>query len=181
MCVCVEPTASSSLADGGANISVTNNQTLLVDVIEINPIPLGMAVSNKSTSLLCTHIGSLSMPLLDSSINYQPFLVCLDAMNTILSQEHIINNNHKFAHWCQEGSKMGLGNSRPNPGCLSLYGHNSNLLVLLQLTKNQGLYYCLNTTFLPNSSHHSSTAHKVSTIVEPCHDTKRYPLKSPTS
>ncbi len=116
MHVCVEPTASSSLADGSANVCITNNPMLLVDVIDIDPIPLGMAVGNKSTSLFCTHKGFLSMPLLDSSIHYQPFLVCLDAMDTILSPGHIINNNHKFAYWCQEGSKIGLKNSHPHPG-----------------------------------------------------------------
>jgi hypothetical protein len=130
---CVDPTASSSLVDGGANVCITNDPTLLVDIIEIDPISLGRVVGNKSTSLFCMHKGFLLTPLLDSSVNYQPFLVYPDAMDTFLSPEHIINNNHKFACWCQEGSKMGLRNSRPHLGCLSFYGHNSNLLLSLPL------------------------------------------------
>jgi hypothetical protein len=181
MRVCVDTPASSSLADGGANVCATNDPTLLVDVIKIDPIPSGTVVGNKSMSSFCTHKGFLPMPLLDSSIHYQPFLVCLDATDTILSLEHIINNNHKLARWCQEGSKAGLKNSCPHPGCLSFYGHYSNLLLLLPLTKNQGLYYCSKTIFIPGSSYHSPATHRVSTTVEPQHDTKHYPVKMPTS
>jgi hypothetical protein len=165
MHVCVDPPASSSLANGGTNFCVTNNPTLLVDAIKIDPIPLGMGVRNKSMSSFCKHKGFLPMPLMDSSIHYHPFLVCLDATDTILSPEHIINNNHMFAHWHQEGSKAGIRNSRPHPGCLSFYGQDSNLLFLLPLTKNQGLYYCSNTIFIPNSSHHSPAAYRVSTVM----------------
>jgi hypothetical protein len=167
MHVCVDPPASSSLADGGTNVCVTNNPTLLVDVIKIDPIPLGIAVRNKLMSSFCTHKGFLPMPLLDSSIHYQPFLFCLDATDTILSPEHIINNNHKFVHWCQESSKAGLGNSCPHTGCFSFYGHNSNLLLLLPLTKNQGFYYCSNTIFLPDSPNHSPAVRRVSTTIKP--------------
>jgi hypothetical protein len=97
MHVCVDPPASSSLADGGTNVCVTYNPMLLVDVIKIDPIPLRMVVGNKMMSSFCMHKGFLPMPLLDSSIHYQPFLVCLDATDTILFPEHIIKNNYKFA------------------------------------------------------------------------------------
>jgi hypothetical protein len=167
MRVCVDPLASSSLADGGANVCITNDPTLLVDIIEIDPIPLGMVVGNKSMSSFCTHNGFLPMPLRDSSTHYQPFLVCLDATDMILSPEHIINNNHKFTHWCQEGSRACLRNSCPHPGCLSFYGHDSNLLLSLHLTKNQGLYYCSNTIFIPDSPNHSPATHRLFTTIEP--------------
>jgi hypothetical protein len=123
MRVSVNPTATSSLADGGTNVCIMNNSLLLVDVIEIEPIPLELqAVKKDSNALFCMHKGFLPMTRLDSSMHYQPFLVCLDATDTILSPEHIINNNHTFSCWCQEGSKVGLGDSRAHPGCLSFYG-----------------------------------------------------------
>jgi hypothetical protein len=36
--------SKSSLADGGANVCMTTNPDLLLDVVQINPVPLGTAV-----------------------------------------------------------------------------------------------------------------------------------------
>jgi hypothetical protein len=75
MRVCVDPPASSSLADDGTNVCVTNNPMLLVDVIKIDPIPLGTVVRNKSMSSFCMHKRFLPMPYLNSCIHYQPFIL----------------------------------------------------------------------------------------------------------
>jgi hypothetical protein len=121
MRVSVRKTDLSSLADGGANVFITHDLSLLVDLIKINPVLLGTALGkdNSSTSPSCTHKGFMPMPLFDGSIHYQPFLVHPDAANTIISPENIINNNHKFYHWCQEERKVSVGKTCSHPGCLS--------------------------------------------------------------
>jgi hypothetical protein len=91
---------SSSLADSGTNVCVTNDPSLLIDVVEISPVPLGMATSSldmpTDPTSLCTHKGFLPMALLDGTIHYQPFLVNHHATNTIISPENVLNNNHRF-------------------------------------------------------------------------------------
>jgi hypothetical protein len=93
-----------SLADGSANVCLTNDPTLLVDVVDINPVPLGMALTGSKTSTLkCTQKGYMPIPLLNRTLHYQPFLINQHAADTIMSPEHILNNNHQFASWQQEG------------------------------------------------------------------------------
>jgi hypothetical protein len=103
----------SSLADSGANVCITNDPSLLIDVVEIDPIPLGMATSlpNAPTNptSLCTHKGFLPMALLDGSIHYQPFLVNRNATDTIISPENVLNNNHRFHWWTQARRKLPVG------------------------------------------------------------------------
>jgi hypothetical protein len=70
----------SCLADSGTNVCVTNDPSLLIDVVEIDPVPLGVATSSPDAladpTSLCTHKGFLTMALLDSSIYYQTYSSC---------------------------------------------------------------------------------------------------------
>jgi hypothetical protein len=145
----------SSLADSGANVCVTNDPSLLIDVVEINSVPLGMATSSPDAptnpTSLCTHKGFLPIALLNGSIHYQPFLVNRHATNTIISPENLLNNNHPFHRWTQAGCKLPAGGCNYSPGDLSFYDSASQLLLSLPLQRQQGLYYCLNTTFLLDS------------------------------
>jgi hypothetical protein len=97
----------SSLVDGGANVCITNDPSLLLDIVQINPVPLGMAVDTNcpgaDPTLLCTHKGFIPLPLLDGLVHCQPCLNNLHASDTIISLENVINNNHRFHHCCQEG------------------------------------------------------------------------------
>jgi hypothetical protein len=85
----------SSLADGGANVYLTNDPTLLVDMVDIDPVPLGTALAGLETStLMCTQKGYMPIPLLNRTLHYQPFLINQHAADTIMSPEHILNNKH---------------------------------------------------------------------------------------
>jgi hypothetical protein len=131
----ISPGSVSSLADSGANVCFTNDPSLLIDVIEINPVPLGVATSlpNAPTNptSLCTHKEFLPMALLHGSIHYQPFLVNHDATDTIISPENILNNNHWFHWWTQAGHKLPVGKRTHSSGELSFYDLASRLLLTL--------------------------------------------------
>jgi hypothetical protein len=148
--------SESSLADGGANVCVINNPDLLLDVVQIDPVPLGTAVNpatpGTDAPLFCTHKGFMPIPLLNGSAHYQPFLINPHASDTIISPENIINNNHTFHCWCQEDHKLSLNEKCQYPGLLSFYRSDGTLLLSLLLRRQQGLYYCLNTSFLPPST-----------------------------
>ncbi len=156
----------SSLGDSGANICVTNDPSLLINVIEIDPVPLCMTTSSPDAptdpTSLCTHKGFLPMALLDSTIHYQPFLGNRHATNTIISPESILHNNHHFHWWTQARHKMPVRGHNQSPDDLSFYNLASQLLLSLPLKRQQGLYYCSNTTFLPDSDASHPTTLRVS-------------------
>jgi hypothetical protein len=90
----------------------------------------------------------MPIPLLNGSVHYQPFLINLHASDTIISLENVINNNHRFHRWCQEGQKLSSGDACQYPDMLPFYSTDGTLLHALPLHRHQGLYYCSNTSFL---------------------------------
>ena len=99
----VKPT---SMADSGANVCITGDASILVDLVDIDPIPLGVAVNSKDTeSSLCTKQGFLPIPLLNGTYHYQPFLFNPHASETILSPAHVMWSSTSIAKWTQSGSK----------------------------------------------------------------------------
>jgi hypothetical protein len=128
------------MADSGANVYVTSNPSILIDMIDIDPIPLGVAVSSTDTpASFCTKQGYLPIPLLDGSYHYQPFLFNPNATDTILSPAHVMWSSPSISSWQQSGSK--------DPSILdtlSFKDDNGNDLLVLPLTTHNGLQYCTN-------------------------------------
>ena len=128
------------MADSGANVCVTSNPSILIDMIDIDPIPLGVAVSSLDTKAsFCTKQGYLPIPLLDGSYHYQPFLFNPNATDTILSPTHVMWSSPSISSWQQSGSK--------DPSIvdtLSFKDDNGNDLLVLPLTTHNGLQYCTN-------------------------------------
>ena len=54
-----------------------------------------------------------------------------------------MHSNPKFRNWAQ------VGHRDCTPGTLMFYGDSSNILLSLQLTKSNGLYYCMNACYIP--------------------------------
>ena len=139
------PPPTSSMADTGANVCITSDESILVDVVDIDPIPLGVAVkSSDINASLCTRRGLLPIPLLDGTYHYQPFLVNANASDTILSPAHVMWSSNRIKKWQQSGSK--------DPSVvdtLSFMDADGNDLLVLPLTSHNGLQYC---------SHDTSTA-----------------------
>jgi hypothetical protein len=97
---------TTSMADSGANVCITSDPSILVDVTPIEPIPLGVALtSSDSTSAMCTQQGFLPIPLLNGTCHYQPFLINPNATDTILSPNHVMRSSPCITAWKQSGSK----------------------------------------------------------------------------
>jgi len=64
---------STSLLDAGANICLTGDLQLLVDVVEIPPLPISVAITGNAPSLddCCTRRGYLPLLLSDGSTHWQ--------------------------------------------------------------------------------------------------------------
>jgi hypothetical protein len=130
---------TSSMADSGANVCITNDPSILINIKEITPIPLGVALSpstTDSTAAMCTQQGDLPIPLLDGSFHYQPFLINSNATDTILSPAHVMTSSSRIHAWTQSGSKTATHDS------LTFTDANGTPLLVLPLTTHNGLQYC---------------------------------------
>jgi hypothetical protein len=127
-----------SLIDGGANICLTGNLNLLVDVVDIKPLPISVAVGGEDTAVdnSCTQQGYLPLTLSDGSTHWQLCFYCKNAIETIISPQAILANSDVFASWMQTGFKDG------RPGQISFDSHDGLATMRLDLDCWDGLYYC---------------------------------------
>ncbi len=88
----------SSMVDGGANICLTGNLSLLGDVVDIPPLPILVAVEGDSMSMAdcCTKHGLLLLTLEDGSVYYQTCYYCTNAEETIISPQAILDGSDLF-------------------------------------------------------------------------------------
>jgi hypothetical protein len=73
-------------------------------------------------------MGYMPLPLLDGMMHYQPFLINKHTADTIMPPKYILNNNHWFASWQQEGHKVTSGLTAGHPGSLSFFDSAGSLL-----------------------------------------------------
>lgn len=94
------------LADGGSNISLTHDVTLLTDVEDIHPIPISVALDGQPTSLdyCCTKKGLMPLTMVDGSVYFQPTFYCKNATESIVSPQAIVDASDKFIRWHQTGT-----------------------------------------------------------------------------
>ncbi len=80
------------LANTGANICLGNNESLFVDVQDINPILVGVATTpmDEMQITYCHRMGYLPMLQEDGSTHMQPWYVHPDAVGCMLSPESIM-------------------------------------------------------------------------------------------
>ena len=133
------------MADSGANVCVTSDPTILIDMIDIDPIPLGVAATSPDTpTTFCTKQGYLPIPLLDGTYHYQTFLFNPNATDTILSPAHVMWSSPSISSWRQSGSK-----DPSTVDTLSFLDSDGTDLLVLPLTTHNGLQYCSNTPTQP--------------------------------
>ena len=128
------------LSDSGANICITNDSSILLNVRHITPFRIGIAVDTSSTHidvLTCKLCGDLPMEMADGSIHLQPCYYNEGASDTIISPQAVCKDSPVFTRWSQEGWSDG------RPGTLSFYGDTSpSPLMRITLEHRNGLYYC---------------------------------------
>lgn len=129
---------STSLMDAGVNICLTGDLNLLVDVVNIPPLPILVAVQGVSPSLndCCTKQGYLPLQLSDGSTHWQLCFYCKNAMETIILPQAILENSDVFYSWTQTGFKHG------RPGQICFDSHDGLLTMTIIPDFHDGLYYC---------------------------------------
>jgi hypothetical protein len=111
-------TPHRGLCDSGANLCMTNNPNLLVDVCPCAPFTISLATSDGGLSHtnVCRHCDLLPLPLLDGTTYYQTCFVNLYALEMFILPQAIIDSSAgSFNKWQMEGFLQG------RPGILSLY------------------------------------------------------------
>jgi hypothetical protein len=101
---------SATLIDGGTNICLTGNlNLLLVDVVEIPPLPISVAINREEPHIedSCTRRGYLPLNLSDGSTHWQLSFYCKNEVETIISPQAILVSSDLFASWTQTGFKEG--------------------------------------------------------------------------
>jgi hypothetical protein len=137
-------TPSCGLCNRGANLCMTNNPNLLVDVHPCAPFMILLATSDggHSHTNVCRCRGLLPLPLVDGTTYYQTCFVNPYASETFISPQAIIDSSGgSFDKWQMEGFTQGL------PGILSMYSPSGLLKMSIELCQQDGLYYSMTDTF----------------------------------
>lgn len=156
--------AKPNLVDGGANVCVTGDLGLLLDVVDIPPSKISVALDSGPTSFddCITKHGLLPLSLTDGSTYYQSCYYCANMVETIVSPSAILSSSDVFVRWTQEGFK-----DDTIPGTICFSSQNGLARMCLQLECRHGLYYCYTDAFTlgPNPLH--ARCHRAS-IATPC-------------
>ena len=127
------------LVDGGSNICVTGDIGILLDVTNIPPINISVALSGDFPSLndRITKRGLLPLTLSDGTIYYQTCFYCANMVETIISPAAVLASSDVFYYWCQEGCR-----DPTVPGRVRFSSHDGLLNMQFDLIHKDGLYYC---------------------------------------
>jgi hypothetical protein len=86
-----------SLINGGANICITGDINLLVDVVNIPPLPISVALHGELTlNDCCMARGLLPIQLDNGSVYWQTCYYSKNAVETIILPQAIVNSSDVF-------------------------------------------------------------------------------------
>jgi hypothetical protein len=120
------------LCDRGANLCMTNNPNLLVDVRPCAPFTISLATSDGSQSHMnvCKCRGLLPLLLVNGTTHYQTCFINPYASETFISPQAIIDSSGgSFDKWQMEGYSQG------RPGILLMYLPSGLLKMSIELCK----------------------------------------------
>jgi hypothetical protein len=134
---------NSSLMDGGANICVTGDITILVDTIDIPPMAISVAIDGADITEhdCCTKSGYTPLTCDDGSIYWQLCFYCANVVETIISPQAILASSDVFCWWTQTGFKDG------RPGSIRFDSDDGHTMMHINLDFHDGLYYCKNEAY----------------------------------
>jgi hypothetical protein len=102
-----ESTANGNLLDGGSKVCVMGDLNILLNVVDITPIDILVALNRKSSSLddKISKRGLLPLTLSDGTIYYQTCFYCANMVETIISPAAVLASIDILYYWSQEGCK----------------------------------------------------------------------------
>jgi hypothetical protein len=138
---------TSNLIDGGSNICVTGELGLLLDVMDVAPFKISVALKGNPSSFddCITKQGLLPLSLSDGTTYYQTCFYCVNMVETIISPLAILASSNVFVQWTQEGFK-----DRTIPGRIRFSSHDGLLNMCFQLECHNGLYFCSTNIYTVN-------------------------------
>ncbi len=133
--------------DGGSNVCVTSDLGLLLDVVDVKPFKILVALEGKPSSFddCITKRGLLPLSLSDGTAYYQTCFYCANMVETIISPSAILALSDIFVQWTQEGFK-----DPTVPGCIKFSSHDGFLTMYFNLECHHGLYYCSTNMYTVN-------------------------------
>ena len=130
---------TGNLIDGGSNVCVTGDLNNLLDVTDITPIDISVALDGVPTSVddKITKRGLLPITLSDGTTYYQTCFYCANMVETIISPAAVLASSDVFYYWNQEGCK-----DPSVPGRIRFTSRDGLLSMHFDLQQRDGLYYC---------------------------------------
>ena len=138
-----DPDPQRKLVDSGANICITNDLGILVDITDVAPFSISVATEGDvADDSHCTKKGLLPLTLDNGRTIYVPCYYCPTVVDTIVSPEALIESHTAYAQWRQTGYK-----NPDTPGKLELMDAAGSVTGTLSLHRKNTLYYCVTNTF----------------------------------
>jgi hypothetical protein len=156
------------MIDGGSNICMTGDLGSLLDVVDIDPITILVALEGSLTSYdnCITKRGLLPLPLSNGTTYYQPCFYCTNMVETIISPAAVLASSEVFYSWTQEGFR-----DPTIPGSIWFSSHDGLVSMHFPLSCIDGLYYCKTVFYMVNQNpvrvHHTKTASSGPTLHRP--------------
>jgi hypothetical protein len=136
---------SAKMVDGGSNVCVTGDLGLLLDVMDIDPFAVSVALEGAPSSYddCITKQGLLLLTLADGTTYYQTCFYFTNMVKAIISPSAILASSDTFVQWNQEGFK-----DPTIPGHLCFSSHDGILSMFFNLDCRNGLYYCTTNAYI---------------------------------
>jgi hypothetical protein len=122
--------------DGGTNICVMGNIWSMVGVVDIQPMPISVALAGTDVSDddCCTECGFIPLTCSDGSIYWRLCFYCPNVVETIISPQAVLVSSDVFYSWMKTGFKDG------RPGTIRFDSANGLLMMNIALNCLNGLY-----------------------------------------
>ncbi len=98
---------ATRMVDGSSNVYVTGDVGSLVDIVDIDPITILVALEGAPASYddCIMKEGLLPLTLSNGTSYYQPCFYCANMVKTIISPAAVLASSNVFSSWTQEGFK----------------------------------------------------------------------------
>jgi hypothetical protein len=130
---------SGHLINGGSNICITGDLHTLLDVTDITPMDISVALDGapSTADARITKHGLLPLTLSDNTTYFQTCFYCANTVETIISPAAIPASSDVFYYWHQEGCK-----DPSVPGRIQFTSRDGLASMHFNLEQHEGLYYC---------------------------------------